>query len=109
MKITKSVMRTLTELFAGDDTERITDSNKRLAAVQIGVSVFAILFYIGLIVLWIVGMTWINSLAIRIILGAIAFLAIALVLRTVCLISRTRGGNIHEKQIGKSKEEKISE
>ncbi len=91
MKILVSIMVTLSELFAGDDSERIVKGNKKLAALQVGISVFAILFYIGLVVLWIVGMTCVGTLGVRIILGIIGFLAISLIFRTICLLIRSSG------------------
>lgn len=89
MKILIAVMATLSELFTGDDSERIVSGNKKLAALQVGISVFAILFYIGLIVLWIAGMTCVGTLGIRIMLGIIGFLAISLIFRTICLLIRS--------------------
>ena len=91
MKILTRIMATLTELFTGDDSERITEDNKKLAVLQVGISVFAILFYIGLIVLWIVGMTCVNKVGIRVMLGIIGFLAISLIFRTICLLVRSFG------------------
>lgn len=93
MKILIAVMATLSELFTGDDSERIVSGNKKLAALQVGISFFAILFYIGLIVLWIVGMTCVGTLGIRIMLGIIGFLAISLIFRTICLLIRSSGKN----------------
>lgn len=90
MKILSAIMVTLSELFAGNDSERIVSGNKKLAALQIGISVFAILFYMGLIALWIVGMTCVGTLGIRIMLGIIGFLAISLIFRTICLLLRSK-------------------
>ena len=90
MKVISSIMATLAELFTGDDSERIVSGNKKLAALQIGISVFAILFYMGLIALWIIGMTCVATLGIRIMLGIIGFLAISLIFRTICLLLRSK-------------------
>lgn len=90
MKVISSIMVTLAELFTGDDSERIVSGNKKLAALQIGISVFAILFYMGLIALWIVGITCVATLGIRIMLGIIGFLAISLIFRTICLLLRSK-------------------
>ena len=91
MKIFSVIMSTLSELFTGDDSERIVSGNKKLAVLQVGISVFAILFYIGLVALWIVGMTCVGTLGIRIMLGIIGFLAISLIFRTICLLIRSYG------------------
>lgn len=91
MKILSAIMATLSELFTGDDSERIVSGNKKLAVLQVGISVFAILFYIGLVALWIVGMTCVGTLGIRIMLGIIGFLAISLIFRTICLLIRSYG------------------
>ena len=90
MKVISSIMVTLAELFTGDYSEKIVSGNKKLAALQIGISVFAILFYMGLIALWIVGMTCVATLGIRIMLGIIGFLAISLIFRTICLLLRSK-------------------
>ncbi len=89
MKVIRAIMVTLGELFAGDDSERITDSNKRLAAIQTGVAIFTIIFCLCLIALWIVGLHISKYLIIRIILGLIGFIAIALIMRMINMLSRS--------------------
>lgn len=89
MKVIRAIMVTLGELFAGDDSERITDSNKRLAVIQTGVAIFTIIFCLCLIALWIVGLHISKYLIIRIILGLIGFIAIALIMRMINMLSRS--------------------
>lgn len=89
MKVIKAIMGTLGELFAGNDSERITDSNKRLAVIQTGVAIFTIIFCLCLIGLWVVGLFISKHLAIRIILGLIGFIAIAVITRMISMLSRS--------------------
>lgn len=86
-------MLTLGEMFSGDESERITDSNKKLAVIQTGVAIFTIIFCLCLIALWIVGLYISRYLLIRIILGLIGFIAIALIMRMICMLSRS----VHKK------------
>lgn len=89
MRILKAVMNTLGELFSGFEDERITDSNKKLAVIQTGVAIFTIIFCLCLIALWVVGLHVSKYVIIRIILGLIGFIAIALIMRMICLLSRS--------------------
>ncbi|MBQ8930810.1 MAG: hypothetical protein IJ045_00065 [Ruminiclostridium sp.] len=89
MKVIRAIMVTLGELFAGDDSERITGSNKRIAVIQTGVAIFTIIFCLCLIALWIVGLHISKFLIIRIILGLIGFIAIALIMRMINMLSRS--------------------
>ena len=82
-------MNTLGELFSGFEDERITDSNKKLAVIQTGVAIFTIIFCLCLIALWVVGLYVSKYVIIRVILGLIGFIAIALIMRMICLLSRS--------------------
>ncbi len=89
MKILKVIMVTLGELFAGDESERITTENKKLAVLQAGICIFTIIFCLGLIALWIVGLYISKYVIIRVILGLIGFIAISVITRMISLLSRS--------------------
>ena len=93
MKILRAIMNTLGEMFGGYEDEKITDKGGKLAAIQIGVAIFTIIFCLGLIALWIVGLYISKYVIIRVILGLIGFIAIALIMRMISLLSRS----VHKK------------